>query len=44
MSKEDEKVIETIKRIVNRGNNAEVKKSKDGSLKVLEVKKHIALS
>lgn len=37
----DKEVIETIRKIVNRGNNAEVKRSKDGSLVVYEVKKNI---
>ena len=44
MTREDERIIEAIRRIVNSGNNAEVRKNKDGSLKVFEVKKHIVLS
>lgn len=40
---EDKKIIETVRAIVDRGNNAEVKKNKDGSLKVFEVKKKIAV-
>lgn len=40
---EDKKIIETVRAIVERGNNAEVKKNKDGSLKVFEVKKKIAV-
>ena len=39
---EDKKIIETVRAIVGRGNNAEIKKNKDGSLKVFEVKKKIA--
>ena len=40
---ENRRVIETIRAIVERGNNAEIKRSRDGTLKVLEVKKHIAV-
>lgn len=40
---DDKQVIEAIRKIVNRGNNAEVKKRKDGSLVVYEVKKNIAV-
>ena len=35
------KVIRKIKRITDRGNNAEVRKKKDGSLTVYEVRKNI---
>ena len=38
----DLQMIEAIRKIVEKGNNAEVKKRKDGSLVVYEVKKHIA--
>lgn len=41
MSKKDEEVIQKIYVIVNRGNNVEIKKTKDGELKVFEVKKNI---
>lgn len=33
--------METIKRIVDKGNNAEVRRKKDGTLIVYEVKKNI---
>ena len=39
---EDDRVImRKIRAITSRGNNAEVKRQKDGTLTVLEVKKHI---
>lgn len=41
MSKKDKEVIQKIYVIVNRGNNVEIKKTKDGELKVFEVKKNI---
>lgn len=41
MSKKDEEVIKKIYIIVNRGNNVEIKRTKDGELKVFEVKKNI---
>ena len=34
-------LIKTIKGIIRRGNDVEVKRGKDGSMKVFEVKKHI---
>lgn len=37
----DEVVMSKIWKIIGRGNNAEVKQTKDGSLAVMEVKKHI---
>lgn len=37
----DEIVMSKIWKIIGRGNNAEVKQTKDGSLAVMEVKKHI---
>ena len=37
----DKRVIRAIKEIVRRGNDAEVRADKDGSIKVYEVKKHI---
>lgn len=39
---EDKRIIKTVRAIVDRGNNAEIKKNKDGTLKVFEVKKKIA--
>lgn len=33
--------MEKIYLIINRGNNVEIRKNKDGSLKVYEVKKNI---
>ena len=44
MGENDVKVMESIKRIIERGNNAEVKRKKDGTLVVYEVKKKIAVS
>ena len=38
---EDKKVMKAIKGIIRRGNDAEVRADKDGSIKVYEVKKHI---
>lgn len=38
----EKQIMETIKRIVAKGNNAEVKRRKDGALVVYEVKKSIA--
>lgn len=38
----DKQIIEAIRKIVEKGNNAEVKKRKDGSLVVYEVRKHVA--
>ncbi len=35
----EKELIETIRKITDRGNNAEVKKAADGSLVVYEVKK-----
>ena len=40
MPVEDKKIMDAIKKIVGRGNNAEVKLRKDGSLVVYEVKKN----
>lgn len=40
---EDVKVMSAIRDIVKRGNDAEVRKGKEGKLKVLEVKKHITV-
>lgn len=37
----DAEVLRKIHLIVDRGNNVEIKKSKDGELKVFEVKKNI---
>lgn len=44
MNENDKKVIEAIKKIVNSGGNAEVKRKKDGTLVVYEVKKNIVAS
>ena len=38
---EDKKVLKAIKGIIRRGNDAEIRADKDGSIKVFEVKKHI---
>lgn len=37
----DVKILRKVKRILDRGNNAEIKKRKDGSVTVYEVKKSI---
>lgn len=37
----DKQIIEAIKRITERGSNAEVKQKKDGTYAVYEVKKNI---
>lgn len=44
MNENERKVIEAIRKIVNRGGNAEVKRKKDGTLVVYEVKKNIVTS
>ncbi len=44
MGENDRKVLEAIKKIVNKGNNAEVKRQKDGTLVVYEIKKNIVAS
>jgi len=41
MSEKDKEVIKKIYIIVARGNNVEIKRDKNGDLKVFEVKKHI---
>ena len=38
---EDKKVLRAIRGIIRRGNDAEVRADKDGTIKVFEVKKHI---
>ena len=43
MSAQDEKVIRKIYAIIQRGNNVEIKGTKDGGIKVFEVKKKIAV-
>lgn len=40
---DDKKVLDAIRKILNSGNNAEVRKKKDGSVVVYEVKKNIAI-
>lgn len=41
ISETDARVIRKIRRITDRGNNAEVRKKKDGTLTVYEVKKNL---
>ena len=41
MVKDEQRIIEVIRGIVNSGNNAEVRKNKDGTWNVYEVKKSI---
>ena len=40
MSTKDEIIMGKIRLIIQRGNDVEIRKSKDGELKVFEVKKH----
>lgn len=40
-SEDDSAIMSKIRLIVGRGNNAEVKRKKDGTLAVMEVKKNI---
>ena len=44
MDSKERKVLDAIYKIVEKGNNAEVKRRKDGSIVVYEVKKNIAVS
>lgn len=37
----DKQIIDAIRKITSRGNDAEVRRKKDGTLVVLEVKKNI---
>lgn len=41
MSKEDYEIIIKICAILAKGNDVEIRKNKDGTVKVYEVKKHI---
>jgi predicted RNA binding protein with dsRBD fold (UPF0201 family) len=41
MTEDDKKAIEAIRRILDKGNSAEVKKTTDGKIKVYEVRKNI---
>lgn len=43
MEQNNKEIMNIIWAIVNRGNHAEVKKNKDGTLRVFEVKKNIAV-
>lgn len=40
ISENDRKLVDKIKKITSRGNDAEVRRKKDGSLAVYEVKKN----
>lgn len=40
INENDRKLVEKIKKITSRGNDAEVRRKKDGSLVVYEVKKN----
>lgn len=42
MTDDDRKAVKAIKEILRRGNSAEVKKTKEGKIKVYEVRKNIA--
>ncbi len=41
MGDSEQKIIEIIRKILLRGNSAEIKKTKEGNWKVYEVTKHI---
>ena len=41
LSDNEKKVIEALRKIASRGNDAEVRTAKNGKFKVLEVKKNI---
>lgn len=41
---DDKKLVQAIKQILSRGNNVEVKKAKDGTCVVYEIKKNIVAS
>lgn len=41
LSDNEKKVIEALRKIASRGNDAEVRTAKNGEFKVLEVKKNI---
>ncbi|MDD5969414.1 MAG: hypothetical protein PUC17_08090 [Anaerostipes sp.] len=41
MTIEDKKILELIRGILNKGNDVEIRKNRDGSLKVFELKRHI---
>ena len=43
MCNEDRIVMEAIRKICAKGNDAEIRRNKDGSLKVFEIKKNIAV-
>lgn len=40
----DEKILDAIKRILSRGNNAEIRRSPSGTIMVYEVKKNKVVS
>lgn len=42
MTDDDKKAVKAIKEILKRGNSVEVKRTKDGKIKVYEVRKNIA--
>lgn len=42
ISEADIKIIHTLRMILAKGNTAEVHQNKDGTIKIYEVKKHIA--
>lgn len=41
LSEDDKTVMRKIREILSRGNNAEIKNSRDGGMTVMEIKKHI---
>lgn len=43
LSNEDRVVMTAIRNICARGNDVEIRRNKDGSLKVFEIKKNIAV-
>lgn len=43
LSENEKKVMEALRKITERGNDAEVRSTKNGDLKVIEVKKSIVV-
>lgn len=41
MTEDDKTVMRKVREILSRGNNAEIKSSRDGGMTVMEIKKHI---
>lgn len=41
LTENEKEVIEALRKIASRGNDAEVRTTKNGNFKVIEVKKHV---